>query len=518
MTMPTYTKITRVGLAAGWLGATGCRFTEYNSGHCANNEGDATCELIGDGSKPYCRRGTDECITPGSEHGCVAERPEDACYSPCGGRSTISENGECVMVEESSSSGTSVTTDITTTSESTTSGSTTAGPTPCASSEDCDVLDAPYCADTGVCVPCNQAPVSADGDAACAALEPALPACAPDGSCVQCTSQNPTACIDTTPVCDDSSFTCVPCDAHDQCLPAACNLFTGACLPKDEVYHVGPGQEYSSIAAAVASFTAIGDQGTLILHSNSYNEAVIVDNDRVLAFLAADIGEGATPPEWDTPAGNPSVPQLSVTTGATAFLDGLQLSGNGTSMAPGLRLDAARVWIDRTRVVQNAGGSIRAQNDAELIVRNCFVGDGTNGDHGVSVDGSLANILSTTVGTGVDNFADVFPIYCNGSVDVSIRNSLLVSFDNPAEISCSMATVTDTASETLITGAGNVALGNVAMDWFMDIDSGDFHLDNPPTTLDTAARWTISDPPTDIDGDPRPSSDASPDFAGADVP
>lgn len=36
--------------------------------------------------------------------------------------------------------------------------------------------------------------------------------------------------------------------------------------------------------------------------------------------------------------------------------------------------------------------------------------------------------------------------------------------------------------------------------------------------IDTAATWITNDPTTDIDGDPRPMTDGSPDVAGADVP
>jgi hypothetical protein len=36
--------------------------------------------------------------------------------------------------------------------------------------------------------------------------------------------------------------------------------------------------------------------------------------------------------------------------------------------------------------------------------------------------------------------------------------------------------------------------------------------------IDTAAIWQTGDPTTDIDGDPRPSTDGSPDIAGADIP
>src|SRR5215213_2143540 len=93
-----------VGVAGFVALDQGCRISKPNPFHCANNDGDAYCaERFDDGSRPYCQLGIDECITPNSDFGCVAERPTDECYSPCGGRSTVDENGECVMIEDSSS-------------------------------------------------------------------------------------------------------------------------------------------------------------------------------------------------------------------------------------------------------------------------------------------------------------------------------------------------------------------------------------------------------------------------------
>jgi hypothetical protein len=37
-----------------------------------------------------------------------------------------------------------------------------------------------------------------------------------------------------------------------------------------------------------------------------------------------------------------------------------------------------------------------------------------------------------------------------------------------------------------------------------------------PTEIETAALWETGDPTTDIDGDSRPVTDGTPDFAGAD--
>jgi hypothetical protein len=300
-------------LALGLLAAHGCRYSEVDSLHCGNNEGNAYCaEQFPDGSRPYCELGAGPCISSEAQLGCVAERPADECYSPCGGRSTLAENGECVMIEDSSS-GTSSGTD--TDESSASSESSTTGPIPCMGNEDCSDAAAPFCEPvSGECVGCDG---TDDPDGACTELDPGQPLCV-GGACVACTAENPAACTGETPVCDDASNTCVPCTEHGQCGDAACNLFTGACLPGDAVVHVGVGQDFTTIDAAVDSFDAM-TAGTIIVHAGAYNDqAVQVDGGRVLAFLAAE--DAAMPPRWTQPSGG--APQL-VVTDATVLMDGL---------------------------------------------------------------------------------------------------------------------------------------------------------------------------------------------------
>src|SRR5690606_21934680 len=139
------------------------------------------------------------------------------------------------------------------------------------------------------------------------------------------------ACTGLTPACDEESNLCVPCTAHDQCGEAACNLYTGECLPGDAVVHVGGmGSDFLTISDAVASFGE-GAQGTIVVHGGpSYNESAAVGGGRVLAFLAAD----GDLPEWIRTGQD--TPQLTVNTGATVLLDGIRLSSNLSSMVPAL--------------------------------------------------------------------------------------------------------------------------------------------------------------------------------------
>jgi len=59
--------------------------------------------------------------------------------------------------------------------------------------------------------------------------------------------------------------------------------------------------------------------------------------------------------------------------------------------------------------------------------------------------------------------------------------------------------------------------------WFVSYVSGDFSLTTMGAApgdaiFESVAQWQSGDPSTDIDGDPRPTVDATPDYAGADIP
>lgn len=469
------------------------------------------CSVVGDGGadanvacesvdpfRPFCiGRNCAECVGNGdcdasNREQCIENECVDPCGNACEGDTPIcrleGNSGMCVECTGSDTSACSV--------------------------------DAPFCnAGTNTCVNCGGLPASVDADMACAGLNSDTPVCHVE-SCVQCSELNNAACGGTTPVCDIEDGVCRACDGHEQCGEAACNLFTGACLPTNDeiegaVVTVGPGQQFDRLEDAIGSFTDPEAQGTIVVHGGgSYDEAGTVGGARVVAFLAND----GDLPRWTRVGGGDS-PQLTIE-GATVLIDGIRISGNGSTTDPAILVDGGRAWVERGRIVQNSGGGIVVQNSGELVVRSSFVGVGNSDGNTLEIDGASAEVLYSTVGIGAGIFAEVFPVLCSGDATISIRNSLLVSVDGEggAEVSCSAATVTNTASETLIAGRGNVALGEVGADWFLDFYGGDYHLENPPPMLATVAVWEDGDPPTDIDGDPRPDTDGTADYAGADVP
>jgi hypothetical protein len=84
------------------------------------------------------------------------------------------------------------------------------------------------------------------------------------------------------------------------------------------------------------------------------------------------------------------------------------------------------------------------------------------------------------------------------------------------EIQCSNASFEHSAAEHDL-GGTNVVLGDMTTAWFMEYGTGDFHL-TPIGNMVFAgiALWTTGDPTTDIDGQDRPDTPDSSDYAGAD--
>lgn len=485
--------------------------TFTNNDHCALNEGDRYCaEMFPE--RPYCVQGQGECAL-GDQYGCMAEVPAE-CHEPCGvlgadecaaGSSSGTDTGASSGTGSGSGSG----------SESSGESSTT-GPMPCVSDEECTDPGAPFCGVTGECGACDG---TKDPDGACAGVDPLHPLCV-EGTCVACTPENPVVCDDQLLLCDEDTNACVPCTEHGQCGSGACELSVGTCFPGDFVVSVdGDGSaDYPSVSAAVGAVAA-GAHGVIVVHDygmdglTPYAASVLVDSGKVIALLAAP---GETPILQGTGA-NPGLRAEGA--GTSLYMDGLQVS-QATGL--GLRVNAARAWADRSRIVQNSGGGVLAESGAELVLRNCFVGGSLDDVDALQVNGATASVLYSTLGSGTFNAS---ALTCNAPIAVDVRNSLLVTRGGtpPDEVACPAAAITYTATEGAVGGEGNAAVGmfpgGSPGDWFRGYTTGDFSLQNQGLTVFAdIAQWNTNDPLLDIDGDPRPAVDGTPDYAGADVP
>ena len=478
--------------------------TRANLDHCTFNEGDRYCAEMFEGL-PFCTQGQNECSSK-ERYGCVAEvAPE--CHRPCG---VLSEE-ECLGAASSTGTDTGVSSESSSeSSESGSESSSTTGPMPCVSDEECTDAAAPFCGVTGECGTCDG---TADGDAACAGVDPMAPLCVGD-ACVACTPENPLVCDEQLLLCDGTTNACVPCVAHDECGSGACELAVGTCFPPGTVVHVDGdgGQDFMTVAAAVASVGA-GMHGVVVVHEldggNPYTGAVLIDGGKRIALLAA-AGEDPILQGTGGAAG------LTVEgAGTILYMDGLRVAGN--TMGLGLRVNGAFAWVDRSRIVQNSGGGVLAENGAELVLRNCFVG--RNGDQfadtrGFTATGSSLDVRYTTIAAN-DGSGGVISLSCDAASTGEVRNSIVAAGDDTiacANVSFSFSVV-DTAG---LTGSDNDVL-SFAPAWFPNIAMSDFHVGMGPPFADVA-QWSTGDPLTDIDGDLRPAVDGTPDYAGADVP
>jgi hypothetical protein len=484
-----------------------CKSIQPNPDHCANQTGDSWClDKYPDGTRPYCYDG------PCASHlhdGCGMDAPEpgDACYLPCGdvglGCPGETDTESDTVADASTTASTTVTTSTTMDPDSTTGTSdTTETSGGCVGNEDCGG-DAPFCVDE-ICVGCD---VTEDGDAACAEGFPDTPVCA-GGVCVECSEENPGACAGSTPICDVGANSCVGCSFHDQCPGSACSIANGECFSADaaDIYEVPV--EHATIQEAVDAIEAAGTirvSGTGIVNAN-----ISVSGDKSIAILGVDAGpeiHGATIPTF-----------LVEGAGTRLYLQGVRIALNGQSS--GIEADGATVYLDETEVVQNTGGGITLTGGASLFSRNTMIG--RNGDTFDSTRGILANASSFEIlySSVVANDGDTgsSSIECSGAGSRVIRNSIVTDGAPGGSIACSGVDVSYSSIDTAgIGGEGTVVNDDPIGDWFVSIAGGNFRLE-AGHPFDGIAEWQAGDPPWDIDLDDRPTTDGSPDVAGADVP
>lgn len=495
----------RLALLLPVLALAGCADKTHLFSYCGNNDGDAYCARE-DPEHPYCVLGFDECFEAASlgefSNGCVAEAPPPECSSPCG----VDNGGACIDPTESSSSGSttdqpsSTTESETETDAETDDLTTTTGPE-CMDNVECMDPALPFCIEQ-TCSPCS-ASVDVTPDEACAGLDETTPLCV-DDTCVQCTAEDASACVDTTPLCDAESNTCVACSFHEECQDIgspACNLATGACFDPQAVTEV-------SLSSANALQNAIntvadGAEHAIVITGGSGLHTVTIDGGKTIAIVSNSSAVRSI-------QGNGGSPGITVSGNDTiAFLHRARLFGNtddvGITVTSG-----ASLFADSTQVAQNAGGGITLASGTSAQLRNCMVaGEGGNpGQPALSATGANLELLYSTLGLDFNNGGSV--LECSGG-SVSIRNSVIVSEASAggSEIDCAGATATNSAVETTLSPTT----------WFPLFASGDYSLSaSGQTQFSDIAAWLNGDPPFDFEGDARPDIDGTADYAGADVP
>ncbi|NJK31743.1 MAG: hypothetical protein HC927_04600 [Deltaproteobacteria bacterium] len=446
-----------------------------NPEHCSVQGGDASCVERFGAERAHCAQFgcSDE------PWGCVAELPEPSCHSPCGGEL---EDSTCLTGDTETESGEE-------------------GPA-CADDGDCSGSK-PFCV-AGECGDCSQ---TQDPDAACAeSSRGATPVCAA-AQCVECSVEQVGACIDTAPICDPATNTCVGCDYHEQCPAGACQVLTGSCLPDNRIWHVDGdgGQDFLQISQALLQIKT-GESGTLIIHERSggvaYDEAIVIGDARIVALIAAP-GER---PLLDNADGT----TLWVDLDSEVYLEGLDITG----IEP-LVVDNATLYLDRTQVRGTVNPGVWLENDARMFARNAILLSSVSQDFGgsaIAASNSRFELsYSTVIGRG--GFS---AIGCDLAAGSSARNSLIASENAEPAVACPDIALLNNALEDATDYPDNVGIGELQAEWF--VGGANYHLsDMAPAAIHTAAIWQSGDPHVDFDGDPRPTRAGAPDFAGADV-
>lgn len=499
---------------------SGC--VEKDPNHCINNSGDAYCaEKHPDWDTAFCSLNCGDY----EPDGCVQEQPANECWA-CNGNG---DNENCGATGEDTGTDTTTdptdTADTTTVSTETTAETTTEGPE-CQNSDECS-LSTPLC-EGGTCVSCGDATT-----VSCADANADAPACdEASGECMQCTDDEQGQCNGTTPVCED--FTCVMCTEHEQCPASACNMQTGACMSENSVWWVdqtipvtGDGTMASPFKSLAEATTLIGMDGEGVIYlmtPNDHQEQLVVLPTRTVALIGKS--------EMGGLRNNQSA---AISIEGTAFVDNIRINGGAagvdcgqgqfwltnssiTTNGRGLNVDGCAGIVRRSRIVNNLLSGVRMV-DGTLDIENSFVGGDVSDQVALDIISPTATV-DIVYSTLVAGFGNAAAIRCsNAGAGSSVRNSILVARTNTDEVlQCADLQLTNNALEASI--PNNVGLGAMNTTWFSVLfGSGDFSLsDMAPPGIASAAIWQTGDPETDIHGDPRPTTDGSTDYAGADVP
>lgn len=394
----------------------------------------------------------------------------------------------------------------------------------------------PYCL-AGACFDC--------GGIVCADVSPALPVCDADsGLCAACD------CDDSTPVCDAASHTCSKCTDHGQCPDSACDLWTGACLPitgalwvdRDGVCDdAASGAEDDPLCSLGEAFARVNEAPevphAIRVRPADYDvdDVLHVPMGALVALVHATGGDGVR-------LVAPSSEALTVDAEGSLLVDGIEITGPG---ADGLACAGGRMWLDRLSVSGAAGHGVYSDDCsvklrrgvltsnvrsgvsvavADVSIENTYISKNGNiddGGGGINLAGGAS--LKAVYVTLIDNLAVAgvpYSVACNvddpAIEEVRVRNSVAINLGT--NTMCPGATVETTAWSAMEAGVSNLVITYQQLADYLTEDAGvaGVYRAIEGTELDQLAKWVDGDPKIDFDGDPRPSGDNSPDFAGAD--
>ncbi|MDC0719489.1 hypothetical protein [Nannocystis bainbridge] len=433
---------------------------------------------------------------------------------------------------------TSTTTTSTSTSEPTT------GTMGCAGDGDCGDASKPFCVDEA-CVGCDG---TAEPDATCAEVDAATPVCDMDaGACVVCTPDNKALCSGTTPVCDAATNECAGCIEHADCPDSACNAESGACFALENVIHVdsaaqcdiGDGTKAQPFCQITQALDQVGMNDpslgwTIKVKTGNYIQPALVVPE---ASNLAIVGDGGVAKIRSTTAATLQIsPSSKVTLGklnlaSNADDSGMTCTGSqvlGSDLTFSLNRQGyvgtdCTAHFNRSVFYKNTSGGLSAFGAGATALVNSYVSN--NGSNAESNYGGVltgqGHELSLIYSTVVNNLSEVGArsLLCMPDAGpATIRNSVIIAFVAPS-IDCATATFENSAiDEGKQDGDTNLlAVMADAMTWF-EPQVGGVYKAKADTPIAELAVWKDGDPATDFNGDARPATNESTDYAGADRP
>ncbi|HFE45503.1 MAG TPA: hypothetical protein ENJ18_08415 [Nannocystis exedens] len=467
---------------------------------------------------------------------------------------------------------TSATTGSTTEGMSSTSGSTisTSGdPGSCDPNDGLENPDCPestpYCSASGVCGDCSVLVSCADVSANKAVCDLV------SGDCVECTTDEDSACGGDTPVCDELVGECMGCTEHAHCPDSACEMKSGKCLDPDKLLYIYSDSDnsgncteqvglggtmdtpYCSVGAAMAHAKENGGlSGSTfkIIPGGPLSQAALTLDDSqgplVLALVADSNPSSAA--EFRS-----SFAVLSLEGDVTLYLNNLDIISDAVisdqpivsciggaeldisnsrlreGLGPGIRADSCDIKLRSTSVTQNKSEGLELVKGS-LWMRNTFITD--NGSHpqwgggGLSLDKVDVDIVySTIVNNKAPEGAD--SISCTFVTGAHlVRNSIIAH--NPENPNPSVACIGLTIYNSLVDGGESSGEGNMkrAAEDILDLLKAENTIGvyriidaEAASMMDGVAKWSEvdGDPRVDFEGDMRSLDAGAFDSPGADL-
>ena len=518
-------------VAAGWAAAFGAAVVVGGSclipddSHCAHNNGDAFCS----GSTPYCNG----CLSAEDNLGCVADKPEDNCYTP----------GDEPYVEGGSTS----TGPMTTTGDDATDdgGSSSTGPTDCTAEGERDDAcpdSAPFCLD-GVCAGCDEA----GGDEFCDGLDSTLPVCGEAGDCVECSVDNTERCVGDTPFCFLGS--CSGCYDHSLCGDYGCDLFTGRCMDESnggvlawvEGPECTPEEGFGTEEEPYCNLDTVQeniDNGMSMMTirvkaPGVFSTSVTASADEVVALIGYD----GIPEVGDTSA-------VQAVNGGRVYVQNARLEGSSETS---VRCNTmGKVWIRDAQITGNGGGNgLQLDPGCEAVVERSIVA--LNDLGGIEMDRADVKLYSSAVMANGDDAMETYGIRLSGGTfeashitvitnngngagrniacidgdgglpEVSIRNSIVMHPEDVSFVGCDDISIVNSAVDDDLFESEEDGVIDVAYQasYFASPTFSDPHL-QAGTPFNDVARWQTGDPLVDLDGEDFNTTPGAGNFAGCD--